>query len=432
MAGILRDKAMTTIEKVRPADAGTAQPGTTPAAPEQWGAGPDAGYEALAARFRPIFDRIAENAVAREVNRALPVEEIGWLKDARFGALRVPVADGGFGATLPQLFALLIELAAADSNLVQALRAHFGFTEDILSAGAERRALWLPRIAAGEIAGSAWTETGPAAQGAFSTRVTQTDHGLRLSGTKFYTTGSLYADWIDVGASDDAGAGLSVVVSRHAAGVDVRDDWDGMGQRLTASGTTVFTDVAVEDAISDETRFSYGAAFYQLVHFATLAGIGRAASRAVARQVAARTRNFSHANTPLVRDDPQVLAVVGSITGAAYSAGAIVLKVAEALQAVYEAGAGGNETALEAANVRAEIEVAAAQGVVIDLIVGATSRVFDALGASSTLRPNALDRFWRNARTLANHNPRIYKDRIVGAYAVNGTLPPFQWRIGQA
>lgn len=426
---------MTTIEKTRaPAAANPAS--ESPAAPvqagpvPQWGAGPDAGYEALAARFRPIFARIAEGAVAREVSRTLPVEEIGWLRQARFGALRVPVAEGGFGATLPQLFGLLTELAAADSNLVQALRAHFGFTEDILAAAPQRRALWLPRIAAGEIAGSAWTETGPATQDRFSTRITGNGGDLRLTGRKFYTTGSLYADWIDVGASDETGAGLSAVVSRHAPGVEVHDDWDGMGQRLTASGTTVFTDVPVTDVVSDETRFSYGAAFYQLVHFATLAGIGRAAATETARQVAARTRNFSHANAALVRHDPQVLAVVGRVTGAAYAAGAIVLKVAEALQAVFEAG--GDADALEAAGVRAEIEVASAQGVVIDLILDATSAVFDALGASSTLRANGLDRFWRNARTLANHNPRIYKDRIVGDYAVNGTRPPFQWRIGQA
>ena len=39
-------------------------------------------------------------------------------------------------------------------------------------------------------------------------------------------------------------------------------------------------------------------------------------------------------------------------------------------------------------------------------------------------------RYRRNARTLASHNPRIYKDRIVGDFAVNGTIPPPQWRIG--
>lgn len=52
-------------------------------------------YESLAARFRPIFTRIAESSVARERDRTLPHEPIQWLKDAGFGAVRVPVEQGG-------------------------------------------------------------------------------------------------------------------------------------------------------------------------------------------------------------------------------------------------------------------------------------------------------------------------------------------------
>jgi hypothetical protein len=43
-----------------------------------------------------------------------------------------------------------------------------------------------------------------------------------------------------------------------------------------------------------------------------------------------------------------------------------------------------------------------------------------------------LDRYWRNARTIASHNPLIYKARIVGDYAVNGARPPFAWHTGLA
>ncbi|WP_448954437.1 acyl-CoA dehydrogenase family protein [Labrys neptuniae] len=400
-----------------------------------WGSGPGSNYDDLAANFRPLFDRIREGAIERELNRTLPHEPIGWLRDARFGALRVPEKEGGFGASLPQLFALLIELSEADSNVTQALRAHFGFAEDIANARSQdRRDRWLPRLSRGEIAGSAWTEIGEAKQAAFSTIVKhKADKAASVTGAKYYTTGSLFADWIDIGASGEEGESLSAVVARHAPGVDVIDDWDGFGQILTASGTTTFTEAPVDpaDVIIDDDRFKYSAAFYQLVHLATLAGIGRAASADVAKAVKARRRSYSNAPAPRPAEDAQVLQVVGRIRGAAYSAGAIVLKAAEALQRAFDTRFAGDDEAEEAANALAELEVAQAQTVVSTLILDASTIIFDALGASATQRAAALDRHWRNARTLSSHNPRIYKDRIVGDFAVNGTPPPYQWRIGQ-
>ncbi|KQT61740.1 MULTISPECIES: monooxygenase [unclassified Aureimonas] len=397
-----------------------------------WGSGPSARYEEIAARFRPLFARIQEGVIDREVHRRLPHEEIGWLKQAGFGALRVPQALGGLGVTLPELFNLLIELAEADSNLVQALRAHFGFTEDVLNTKIPgRRELWASRIAAGETVGSAWTELDSTLV-AFSTTVTPNDGGWRLTGSKFYTTGSLFADWVQVGCVDAAGEPVSAIVSRHAPGVEVVDDWDGMGQRLTASGTTRFAEapVASADVYPEEDGFTYSAAFYQLVQLATIAGIGRAAANDVAAAVAKRQRTYTHAAATRSSQDPQVLQVVGRIRAAAYASGAIVLRAAEALQRVHDARLADDAEAEEQANAIAELEAAQAQTVVTDLILNATTILFDALGASATLRTVGLDRHWRNARTLSSHNPRIYKDRIVGDFAVNGTLPPYQWRVG--
>ncbi len=47
-------------------------------------------YPTLAARLRPIFQRIAEGAVEREHSRTLPYDPVQWLKEAGFGAVRVP------------------------------------------------------------------------------------------------------------------------------------------------------------------------------------------------------------------------------------------------------------------------------------------------------------------------------------------------------
>jgi alkylation response protein AidB-like acyl-CoA dehydrogenase len=399
-----------------------------------WGTDPSPRYDALAARFRPVFARIREGVVQRELERKLPLEQIGWLKQARFGALRVPVSHGGFGATLPDLFNLLIELSEADSNLTQGLRGHFGFAEDIVNTRLEeRRALWLPRLARGETVGNAWTEIGGTASvGGFATKVTRHGDGWRLNGAKYYTTGSYYADWIDVGASDETGKGVGATVARDAPGVLVVDDWDGFGQTLTVSGTATFTDVPVEPGhlVADEGRPKYFPAFFQLVHLATLVGIARAAATEAASLVAARRRTYSHANAPRSAQDPQVLQIIGRVRSAAYAAGAVVLRAAQAAQVAHEARLSEDQAAEEATVALAELEVCQSLTVVSDLVLSATTLLFDALGASATSRQHSLDRYWRNARTLASHNPRMYKDRIVGDFAVNGTRPPPQWRIG--
>ncbi|MFJ5489205.1 hypothetical protein ACIKTA_17275 [Hansschlegelia beijingensis] len=49
---------------------------------------------------------------------------------------------------------------------------------------------------------------------------------------------------------------------------------------------------------------------------------------------------------------------------------------------------------------------------------------FDVGGATSTKRSANLDRHWRNARTLATHNPAAYKARGVGQHLISGERVP--------
>ncbi|WP_421546878.1 acyl-CoA dehydrogenase family protein [Pseudomonas sp. QD4] len=391
-------------------------------------------YEALAARFRPIFKQIADGAVQREQNRSLPHEPIQWLKQAGFGAVRVPVEYGGGGASLPQLFQLLIELAEADSNVPQALRGHFAFAEDRLNAApGPGRDLWFKRFVEGDIVGCAWTEIGNVAIGDVVTKVSPDGDAWKLNGEKFYSTGSIFSDWIDVYAQrSDTGGDVIAAVRARQPGIEHSDDWDGFGQRTTGSGTSRFRDAAVdaENVIDFATRFKYQTAFYQLVLLATLAGIGRAALRDVAHEVRSRKRIYSHGNAPRVSEDPQVQQVVGEVAAWVYAAEASAVRAAEPAQRAYLARFAGDEALEREANVAAEIESATAQVVVSELIQRATTQLFNALGASDIRQGKALDRHWRNARTVSSHNPVIYKARIIGDWVVNGNEPPFVWQIG--
>ena len=70
-------------------------------------------YAELAGRFRTLFERIAEGALAREADRVLPFEQVAWLKDAGFTTLRIPARHGGDPVSHEHLFRLLIESASS-------------------------------------------------------------------------------------------------------------------------------------------------------------------------------------------------------------------------------------------------------------------------------------------------------------------------------
>ncbi|WP_281689828.1 acyl-CoA dehydrogenase family protein [Pseudonocardia thermophila] len=369
----------------------------------------------LDARFGPVFARIAAGALEREAQRRLPFEEVKWLREAGFGRIRVPVEHGGFGATLPQFFRQLIALARADSNLPQLWRGHIGFVESRLGhsdPGVRER--WLRRIAEGIIVGNAQSEETSPSFWRNATTVRRVGDGWRLDGRKSYSTGSIFADWILTTATVDAEHSATVLVPAAAPGVQLIDDWDGFGQRLTGSGTTVFEDVPiagedVEPYENGAARPSTLVAIYQLVHLATLAGIAQAAVADTVAFVSQRTRNLANPAQPRPRFDPQVQQVVGRLQSKAFAATATALAAVDVLE--QEPGDA------------ADAAVFAAQTAVIELVLGLTSELFEVGGASAVTERFRLDRHWRNARTLASHNPAIVRQTIVGDHLLNGTSP---------
>lgn len=384
----------------------------------------------LSARFAPIFDRIREGAVERETERVLPFEAVAWLQDAGFGALRVPLEFGGLGVTVRQLARLLTELGAADSNLPQLLRGHFAFVETrLVHPDAEVREKWLRRVGDGDLVGNASSELTGATLADVSTTVTEENGRFFVTGRKYYSTGTIFADWVSGSARDASGGRLSYVVRTDSPGVERLDDWDGFGQRLTGSGTTIFD--RAEVAGDDITRYTDGrinhvTAFFQLVLVATLAGTGKAVLRDTVDFVRPRTRSFITASSPLPREDPLVQSVVGEVAAASFTADALVASAADAVDAAYRTNLAGtlNDDAVTAA----EVAVYSAQVAIVDVVLAAATRLFEVGGASAASSARKLDRHWRNARTVSSHNPVIYKKRTVGEYFLNDRSPNAAWK----
>jgi len=395
----------------------------------------DAGYALPnAAEIDEVIARIAAAAPARDhdgdPDRGLRAD-VRELAALGLTAARLPVAAGGAGLTYPQLVDLQILLARADSNVTQSLRTHFTTSDRAARAIARGETdAAADEIAAGRIYAGATTESGENAIGTVGTTLrTDADGILRLNGRKAYATGTGYADWISVLVSDEDGRHLVALVRADADGVVLHDDWDGVGQRLTTSGTVEFTDVVVDPARlrvgegSRTDRLGNLDAVLQLTHLATLAGIALRTRDDAIAWLRSRTRTFSHASTAIPAEDPQLQERIGTLDALAQGIVASVRAAAALLGADLE-------RPLDAQTGDGHLAVTRAQVLVPSLVLQAAQSVFDLGGGSLVDGRLALDRHWRNARTLSNHNPVHLKAKALGERALLDTDLPEIWYVG--
>ncbi|SDQ59451.1 Acyl-CoA dehydrogenase [Pseudomonas sp. UC 17F4] len=369
---------------------------------------------------------IAAGAAQRERERQLPYEAVRQIAQAGLYTCRIPEQYGGPGGSVSDVIGLLLRIASVDSNVAQALRPGFGFIEGLLSStadGAEaERQRWFARYLQGAVLGNAGWEVG-GANGAISARIVRDGEHYRASGSKYYSTGSLYADWVSAVALDENDQPVSFVLPRERQGLELLDDFDAMGQRLTASGTTRLNDVVVyADEIRtrtvEEGKRTIVTPFLQLFLATVQAGIARNALDDASRFAREHARPIKHSSAARSVDDPYVQLSVGEIAARAFTAEAVVLRAAASIDRAWASGLDPQQVD------QAAIDVAQAQFIAAESALKAAELLFDVGGASTTGRSHNLDRHWRNARTVANHNPRHWKAAAVGAWQLTGTPPP--------
>ncbi|MCU1701862.1 MAG: acyl-CoA dehydrogenase [Mycobacterium sp.] len=378
-------------------------------------------------RLPDIVADLRSADAAAERARELPHDAVRRLRHAGLLGLRVPTRYGGPGGSARDVLGLVVQIARGSSNVAQALRAHFGFSERLLSnrAAEHERRHWFPHVESGVVFGNAITDAnGKAPSSADTTVLTDAEGLLRLNGYKFYSTGTLFADVIAVSAVDAQGRDQQAIVPTDRDGVELLDDWDGFGQRMTASGGTRFTNVVVHPqeaiTVSDGAHLGHGTGFLQLYLAAVAAGIGLAVADDAVAHVRGRARPAAQSLATTAAGDPFVLEAVGEIAADASSAEALVLAAADGVDDLVDTDRQHDAEALADLSVR----IAKAQLVAERLTLSAAQRLFDTGGASATARALNLDRHWRNARTVASHSPLAYKAHATGNYLVNGTWPP--------
>jgi alkylation response protein AidB-like acyl-CoA dehydrogenase len=376
---------------------------------------------------------IAAGAKDRDLNDENPFDQVSALKRAGFGTLRLPTELGGAGYTVPQLFSAVIDVARADPIVAHIFRTHFWFTEERLRTPRDPiAARWLHKIADGKIFGNAFSEKGSLAVGSlvFNTRLLPDPAvGFRLTGEKYYSTGTLFADYLTATATTDHDSVAIVIVPADRTGVRLIDDWDGFGQRRTGTGTTIFKDVAVsaEEVLSDS---PYDADLVPTVQYASLqlyihavvAGILAAVVDDGVTLLRSRERSFSHASAERPVDDPLLQRQLGVLASTAYVARAAVLDAAEAIARATASDSGEGPDPELAAD--AQLKVAKVKVHLDDIAPEAATRLLELGGASASSRTRNLDRHWRNIRTITLHNPVAYKARAIGENLLHGTALP--------
>jgi alkylation response protein AidB-like acyl-CoA dehydrogenase len=368
---------------------------------------------------------IGEDAAAREARRELPFDGFALFRNSGLGLLRVPVEWGGLGGTLEDLFHVIATLAAEESNVAHALRIHFDLTESLLlSPRSGFNDTQIQRLLEGAIFGGASTERGTSRPGEIGTVLRRDGGNYRVTGKKYYSTGTAFSDYARINVQDEDNNNVVAVIPVTRDGVQVLDDWDGMGQRMTASGSLVLDNVQVhahEVAPRGNTTLAgrHGGALRQLHLVATAAGIVRNILADAENYVLKHGRPVLHSPAASAREDHFIQQVVGDLAAHSHAIDALVQQNARVLDrsadAIRSQSAHAEDLVLQGA-----LATAKTQLVVSKLALHAGERLFEAGGASATSRVHNFDRHWRNLRTIFSHNPLLHKARVIGGYQLNG------------
>lgn len=384
----------------------------------------DSDEEALA-RAWALREQIAAGAAERDRLRELPAAEIALLSDEGLLAITVPRSYGGAEVTLETFAQVVSVIASADPNVAQIPQSHFVYLELIRQLGtpAQQELIFGEVLAGGRLA-NAQSEAGSKTVADIRTRVRGNSHeGYVLDGEKFYCTGSLLAHWLTVLAKDDDGRTQVAIVPADKHGVTIVDDWKGMGQRTTGSGTVKLERVAVPaDMVVPHHRMFerpqvYGARA-QLIHTAIDVGIAVGALEDACEFVRTASRPWFEAEVERASDDPLLIQRVGELAIGVRAAQALMGDAARTIDAVEGDGVDG------AGSARASIAVATAKAFVDRVSVETASALFELSGTRSAANDLNLHRHWRNARTHTLHDPVRWKLQHIGRYTLSGIFPP--------
>jgi alkylation response protein AidB-like acyl-CoA dehydrogenase len=374
---------------------------------------------------RDVAAALAVDVVERDQRGAPPFAEVQLLRDAGLLPLLVPTELGGHGEPYRTGLEVVRILARVDASIAHLLAYHWAFQTRLNAAPTPAMHDFQRRSAEQHwIVGSTGTPLDRELE------VEVVPGGLRLTGTKNFATAARVAERI-VGfpLHPQTGDRLLVEIDTSRPEITFREDWDTLGQRLTASNGLHLEGYLVRDGEilgnlgpDDGPRApveTISILSFQLIFVFLYVGLSEGALLKAREYTTTRTRPWIHAAVDDATSDPHILATYGELVAKTQALAALADRAERAV--AWAHGRGDRLTAVERAET-ASIGAAAKQ-VATQTVLEVTSRVFETAGARATQRSVGLDLYWRNARTHTLHSPVVYKAEEVGRLFLRGELP---------
>lgn len=370
-----------------------------------------------------VADFALEERNIRDQNRILPTEQIIQFSQKGLGGIRVPQQYGGAFVSNKTLAHVFRILSKADANVGQIPQNQFGLLNFINITGSDAQKQFIyNEILAGKRIANGGPEKNAKDTKAIQTTLTLQNDQYLLNGEKFYSTGTSFADWLAIRALHPDGSTVLTIIDRHAAGVEVINDWNGFGQRTTASGTVKLHNVIADPTLFFDERIiadtpNVRGAYSQLLQVAIDVGIAEAAFDDTLSSVR-KARPVIDAGVDKASEEHYTLQEVGKLNILLDAAILLLDEAAEYLDELDQLTEISTEQAA-----RASILVAEAKIYANDAALHISEKLLELGGSRASLSQHNLDQHWRNARVHTLHDPVRWKFHAIGDYYLNGTHP---------
>lgn len=379
------------------------------------------------------FVEIASKLAAEFAVDVKDRDKVGGTPKAQKDALResgllkllIPKEYGGYGESWVTVLHVVRELAKVDGSIAHLFGYHTLFIADLIFFGTiKQQQHYLSLTAENNLF---WGNScNPLDHSLFAI---QEEERLILNGKKSFSTGSPDSDLLLIAweeENDDESDIHFGVIPSNRTGITIYDDWDGIGQRQTGSGTVTFENVVVHKGeiltgnyVTGAPFTTLEATFSQSVLLNVFLGVAEGALQEAKTYTTTHSRPWFISGYEKATDEP--------FTQSKY--GYFWIRLQSALSLADRAAAKASQAFAKKFDLTVDergetaVLVAAANVLAGEVSVEITNGIFEVMGARSASKKNSFDRYWRDVRTHTLHNPAEYKRRTVGKWFLNGEFP---------